>query len=289
VTNPPIDPIREESVMSLTSYIGPQGNLFQQVDEDRRFIKLSTPILTNTQLEKLRGVRELGFRSTTIEILFDARKKGAMREALEAVVRRAEEAVESGDQVLILSTRGIGRHKAPIPTLLATSAVHQHLVKRGIRTQCGLVVETGEAREVHHFATLIGYGANAINPYLAFETIEDMRRRKLIGEGISHEQAIQNYIRAIGKGIFKVMSKMGISTIRSYTGAQIFEAVGLSSKLVERYFTGTASRIEGIDLDTLEKETLICHRIAYPVENLEAAIWEWAAITPTGGGGNATW
>jgi glutamate synthase domain-containing protein 2/glutamate synthase domain-containing protein 1/glutamate synthase domain-containing protein 3 len=271
VTNPPIDPIREESVMSLVSYIGPQGNLFQRVDENRKFIKLSTPILTNTQLAKLRGVSELDFKSKTIKILFDANKKGSMKKALEHVINDVEEAVNDGYQVIILSTRGIGKSKAAIPTLLATSAVHQHLVKKGIRTNCGLVIETAEAREIHHFATLIGFGANAINPYLAFETIEDMRRRKLINKDISHEKAIENYIKAIGKGIFKVMSKMGISTIRSYTGAQIFEAVGLSSELVDKYFTGTATRIEGIDLDTLEEETLICHQIAYPKANLEAS------------------
>ena len=270
VTNPPIDPIREESVMSLTSYIGPQGNLFQQVDENRKFIKLSSPILTNEQLEKLRGVSEFNFKAKTINILFDATKKGSMQSALEDVLDEAEKAVNDDNQVIILSTRGTSKTKAAIPTLLATSAVHHHLIKKGIRTNCGLVIESGEAREIHHFATLIGYGANAINPYLAFETIEDMRKRKLINEDVSQDQAIENYIKAIGKGIFKVMSKMGISTIRSYTGAQIFEALGLSRELVDKYFTGTATRIEGIGMDTLEEETLLCHRIAYPQENIEA-------------------
>ncbi len=270
VTNPPIDPIREELVMSLTSYIGPQGNLFQEVDENRKFIKLSSPILTNIQLEKLRGVSELNFKAKTFEILFDSRKKGSMQTSLDNVIKEVEKAVDDEYQVIILSTRGIGKTKAAIPTLLATSAVHQHLVKKGIRTNCALVIESAEAREIHHFATLIGYGANAINPYLAFETIEDMRRRELINKDITYEKAVSNYIKAIGKGIFKVMSKMGISTIRSYTGAQIFEAVGLSSKLVDKYFTGTATRVEGIDMDTLEEETLICHRVAYPKENFEA-------------------
>ncbi|MEA3419565.1 MAG: glutamate synthase large subunit [Campylobacterota bacterium] len=270
VTNPPIDPIREESVMSLTAYIGPQGNLFQEADEKRKFIKLPHPVLTNEQLEKLRGVSELNFKAITIKILFDATKRGAMQTALDAVVDKAEQAVNDGYQVIILSTRGIGKSKAAIPTLLATSAVHQHLVKKGIRTNCGLVVESGEPREIHHFATLIGYGANAVNPLLAFETIEDMRKRKMISEDISHDQAVSNYIKAIGKGIFKVMSKMGISTIRSYTGAQIFEAVGLNQELVDRYFTGTPTRLGGIGIDTLEEETLLCHRIAYPKEIIEA-------------------
>ncbi len=270
VTNPPIDPIREESVMSLTSYIGPQGNLFQQVDENRKFIKLTSPILTNEQLEKLRGVSQFNFKSKTIPILFDTTTKGAMESALEDVLAEAEQAVNDDYQVIILSTRGINKHKAAIPTLLATSAVHHHLIKKGVRTNCGLVVETGEAREIHHFATLIGYGANAINPFLAFETIEDMRKRKLINEDVSHDQAIENYITAIGKGIYKVMSKMGISTIRSYTGAQIFEALGLSKELVDKYFTGTATRIEGLTMETLEEETLLCHRVAYPQEIIES-------------------
>ena len=270
VTNPPIDPIREESVMSLISYIGPQGNLFQEVDEDRKFIKLKSPILTNEQFEKLNGVDEFNFRAKKISILFDSTKKGSMQEALDAVIKQASDAVKEGFAVIILSTRGISTNQAAIPTLLATSAVHHHLISEGIRTNCGLVVETGEARAIHHFATLIGYGANAINPYLAFETIEDMRSRKLIDENITHEKAIENYITAIGKGIFKVMSKMGISTIRSYTGAQIFEVVGLSQNLVDNYFKGTPTRLEGIDIDTIEEETLLCHTIAYPREIIEA-------------------
>jgi hypothetical protein len=214
--------------MSLTSYIGPQGNLFQEVDENRKFIKLAHPILTNEQLEKLRGVNEHNFKAITIEILFDAQQKGAMQIALDDILIQAERAVNDGYQVIILSSRNTSQKRAAIPALLATSAVHHHLVDRGIRTNCGLVLESGEAREIHHFATLIGYGANAINPFLAFETIEDMRKRKRIREDISQDQAVNNYIKAIGKGIYKVMSKMGISTIRSYTGAQIFEAVGLA-------------------------------------------------------------
>ncbi len=270
VTNPPIDPIREESVMSLTSYIGPQGNLFQEVDEDRKFIKLKSPILTNEQFEKLNGINEFNFRSKKISILFDSTKSASMKDALDSIVKQASDAVREGFQVIILSTRGINKKQAAIPTLLATSAVHHHLITEGIRTNCGLVIETGEAREIHHFATLIGYGANAINPYLAFETIEDMRKRKMIDESVTHDQAIENYITAIGKGIFKVMSKMGISTIRSYTGAQIFEAVGLSQNLVDNYFKGTPTRLEGIGIDTIEEETLLCHAIAYPHERIEA-------------------
>ena len=270
VTNPPIDPIREESVMSLTSYIGSQGNLFQEVDENRNFIKLSSPILTNIQLEKLRGVSKFNFKAKTISILFESTKKGSLQNALEKVKDEASHALQEGYEVIILSTRGISKTKAAIPTLLATSAVHHHLIEKGTRTNCGLVVETGEAREIHHFATLIGYGANAINPYLAFETIEDMRKRKMTREDITPQEAEQNYITAIGKGIYKIMSKMGISTIRSYTGAQIFEAVGLGDELVDKYFKGTPSRLGGIDIQTLEEETLLCHSIAYPKEVIEA-------------------
>jgi glutamate synthase domain-containing protein 2/glutamate synthase domain-containing protein 1/glutamate synthase domain-containing protein 3 len=270
VTNPPIDPIREELVMSLTSYIGSQGNLFQEVDENRNFIKLSSPILTNIQLEKLRGVSRFNFKSKTIQILFDAHKKGSMEQRLEEVKQEASEAVASGYQVIILSTRGVNEYLAPIPSLLATSSVHQHLIAEGTRTSCGLVIETAEAREIHHFATLIGYGANAINPFLAFETIEDMRIRNLTRADLTQEKAVDNYIKAIGKGIFKIMSKMGISTIRSYTGAQIFEAVGLGKDLVDKYFTGTPSRIGGIDIDTLEVETLLCHGLAYPNRIVES-------------------
>jgi glutamate synthase domain-containing protein 2/glutamate synthase domain-containing protein 1/glutamate synthase domain-containing protein 3 len=270
VTNPPIDPIREESVMSLTSYIGSQGNLFQEVDEDRNFIKLKTPILDNEQMAKLKGISEFNFRAKCISILFDANKKGDMRDALERVKEKASDAVEEGYEVIILSTRGVDENFAPIPTLLATSAVHQHLIREGKRTRCGLVIESAEPREIHHFATLIGFGANAINPFLAFETIEDMRSRNLIREDLTQEEAVANYITAIGKGIFKIMSKMGISTIRSYTGAQIFEAVGLGDKLVEEYFTGTPSRIGGIEIDTLEQETLLCHTLAYPKQIVES-------------------
>ncbi|NKQ40819.1 MAG: glutamate synthase large subunit [Sulfurovum sp.] len=270
VTNPPIDPIREESVMSLTSYIGSQGNLFQEVDEERKFIKLSSPILTNEQLVKLKGIDIFHFRAKYISILFDAHIEGALAKAVERIKKEASQAITDGYKMLILSTRGISEEKAPVPTLLATSAVHQHLITEGTRTSCGLIIESAEPREIHHFATLIGYGANAINPYLAFETIEDMRTRKLIREDLSHDEAVDNYITAIGKGIYKIMSKMGISTIRSYTGAQIFEAVGLGDEMIEKYFKGTPSRIGGINIDTLEKETLLCHGLAFPKHMVES-------------------
>lgn len=274
VTNPPIDPIREESVMSLVSYIGSQGNLFQELDndknDDRNFIKLSTPILDNEQMAKLKGVSKFNFKAKSISTLFDANRKGEMKNAVERIKQEASNAVKEGYEVIILSTRGVDDKLAPIPTLLATSAVHQHLIREGTRTSCGLVIESGEPREIHHFATLIGFGANAINPFLAFETIEDMRTKKLIREDLTQEEAVVNYITAIGKGIFKIMSKMGISTIRSYTGAQIFEAVGLGDELIDAYFTGTPSRIGGVDIATLEQETLLCHTLAYPKQIVES-------------------
>ena len=270
VTNPPIDPIREASVMSLTAYLGSQGNLFQEVDEERNFIKLNSPILTNEQIAKLKGISKFNFRSKTISILFNAQQKGAMQTALEQVKQEVSDAIASGYPIVILSTRGVNEHLAPIPTLLATSAVHQHLIREGTRTGCALIIESAEPREVHHFATLLGYGANAINPFLAFETIEDLRSRKLIREDLTQAQAVENYIKAVNKGILKIMSKMGISTIRSYTGAQIFEAVGLSESLIQAYFTGTPSRIGGIDIQTLEDETLMCHHLAYPKKIVES-------------------
>lgn len=271
VTNPPIDPIREESVMSLTSYVGSQGNLFQEVDEDRNFIRLDSPILDNLQLAKLKGIEAFNFKAKVIRILFDAKHKGAMKEAISRIEREAFDAVKNGKhQVLILSTKGVNENEAAIPTLLATSAVHQYLIAKGMRTKCALVIESAEPREIHHFATLVGYGANAINPYLAFETIEDMRRERMLKEGLSKEDAISNYITAINKGLYKIMSKMGISTIRSYTGAQIFEAVGLNDELIDNYFTGTPSRVSGIGLDTLEEETLLYHRLAYLEQTIES-------------------
>ncbi|WP_309497577.1 glutamate synthase large subunit [Sulfurovum sp.] len=270
VTNPPIDPIREESVMSLTSYVGSQGNLFQEVDEDRNFIRLESPILDNIQLAKLKGIEAFNFKAKVIHILFDAKKKGSIKEAILRIQTEAYDAVKNGEhQVLILSTKSVNENEAAIPTLLATSSVHQYLTAKGMRTKCALVIESAEPREIHHFATLVGYGANAINPYLAFETIEDMRRERMLKEGLSKEDAIFNYITAINKGLYKIMSKMGISTIRSYTGAQIFEALGLNDELIDTYFSGTPSRVGGIGLDTLEEETLLRHKWAYleqPVE-----------------------
>jgi glutamate synthase (ferredoxin) len=198
-------------------------------------------VIDNDQLAKLRHVYEPGFRSITLPMLFDPRQDGpGLERAIEDLKKRASDAVDAGYTILILSDRATDRDRAPIPSLLATAGVHHHLVRQGTRTRCGLVVESGDAREVHHCALLLGYGAGVVNPYLAFETLDDMIHQRLI-VGVTHEQAVERYIHALNKGILKVMSKMGISTLQSYCGAQIFEAVGLDRAFVDRYFTWTTS------------------------------------------------
>ncbi len=265
VTNPPIDPIREELVMSLVSMIGPRPNLLGHVAGTHKRLEVSQPILTDEDLAKIRSVESAldgAFRTQTIDITWDA-KSGA--EGLELAIKEmcwtATEAVLADKNILILSDRAQGPDRIAMPALLATAAVHHHLVRQGLRMQTGLVVETGEAREVHHFCVLAGYGAEAINPYLAFETIEAMRVRKELP--IEARQAQKNYVYAIGKGIRKVMSKMGISTYQSYCGAQIFDAVGLSTKFIDKYFTGTATTIEGAGLTEIAEETVARHAAAY--------------------------
>ncbi len=265
VTNPPIDPIREESVMSLVSIIGEEEDLLQEQNKHCHFIEVPQPVLTNEKLEKLRWVDEDHFKSVCLSSVFPVgRGPGSMKKALDEICEGASAAISSGCNIIIISDRGSNEKNAPIPSLLAVSAVHHHLIREGTRARCGLVVETGEAREVHHFALLLGYGASGINPYLAFESIEDLRLRGVLDKGLTREKAARNFINATGKGLLKTMSKMGISTIQSYIGAQIFEAVGLHEDLIDRYFPGTASRLSGIGLETIEEETMILHRYAYP-------------------------
>ena len=266
VTNPPIDPIREEIVMSLVSLIGPRPNLLglSSGGENMR-LEVSQPILTNTDLEKIRQIENSSdgaFRTCTLDITCAA-SKGAdgMEAALRSLCEAAEQAVTEGDNILILSDRKMDADNIAIPALLATSAVHHHLIQKGLRTESGLVIETGAALEVHHFATLAGYGAEAINPYLVFETIQDMLPR--LPEKISFKEARTRYIKAVGKGLHKVMSKMGISTYQSYCGAQIFDAVGLSTPFVDKYFTGTSTTIEGIGLAEVAREAVRWHRDAF--------------------------
>ncbi|MDX9972275.1 MAG: glutamate synthase large subunit [FCB group bacterium] len=264
VTNPPIDSIREELVMSLETHIGRERNLLSETAKHCQQLHLSTPILTNEQLEYIRFLDKPGIKAATISTLFLAAEgaKG-LEAALDRICKEASAAIDGGATILILSDRGTSKTMAPIPSLLATGAVHQHLVREATRAECGLVVESGEPREIMHFCLLTGFGAGAVNPYLAYETIKDLVRREIIVEE-KKGQAIENYIHAIEKGLLKVMAKIGISTQHSYRGAQIFEAVGVSSALIERCFTGTASRLEGIGVDEVAIETLMRHAIAFP-------------------------
>src|SRR3954452_1068443 len=239
VTNPPLDANFEELVTSLITHIGREGNLLEESPKAAHLIKLNQPILSNLDLAKLREVAVGELRAVTLPMLFKATDgEAGLAKALAELCDAAARAVREGASILILSDRGVDRDNVPIPSLLATAAVHHHLIREGTRTQCGLVVETGEAREVHHFCLLIGYGAGAINPYLAFETLADLHKDNLLPKDLDLDHAKKNYIKAANKGIIKVASKMGISTVQSYRGAQIFEAIGLGKDLVARYFTG---------------------------------------------------
>ncbi len=268
VTNPPIDPIREESVMSLVSFIGPRPNLFdlEGMATSKR-LEVRQPILTNDDLEKIRAIGDIAdnqFQTKKLDTTYAADKgAGGMADALDKLCARAEESVHNGYNIIVLSDRQVSAERIAIPALLATAAVHHHLIRKGLRTSVGLVVESGEPREVHHFCTLAGYGAEAINPYLAFETLGQMHADGEFPEEVDAFEVIQRYIKAINKGILKVMSKMGISTYQSYCGAQIFDAVGLSSDFVARYFTGTATTIEGAGLAEIAAETVARHRDAF--------------------------
>jgi len=261
VTNPPIDPIREEMVMSLISYIGTERNILAETPQHCHTLRLPHPILTNRDLERLRRVSQGSFLATTLPMLF-AVEEGSrgLERALDQLCRRASLAIQSGYTLLILSDRGLDQDYAPIPSLLALTAVHNHLVREETRTQVALIIESGEPREVMHFALLIGYGASAVNPYLALETLQ---AGQLQDTGVKPEKAVAHFIKAINKGLLKTFSKMGISTLQSYRGAQVFEAIGLSKRLVDRYFTGTVSRIEGVDLDVLAREAILKHEHAF--------------------------
>jgi len=274
VTNPPIDPIREDLVMSLTSYLGTERNILAETSQHCHTLKLDHPILTNRDLEKLRRVSMGDFLATTLPMLF--RVDGGAKElerSLDSLCRRASLAIKNGYTVLLLSDRGIDQEMAPIPSLLALSAVHNHLVREGTRTQVCLIIESGEPREVMHFCLLIGYGASAINPYLAIESLESLAQRGLLADGVTFETALKNYKKAVNKGLLKVFSKMGISTLQSYRGAQVFEAIGLARGIVDKYFTGTASRIEGIGFDVLAEEARRKHEFAFrPVTESETEL-----------------
>jgi glutamate synthase (ferredoxin) len=264
VTNPPIDSIREEIITSAQTTIGAERNLLKPEPESCHLIELKTPILTDEELAKLKHIAEGQFKSVTIPILFNP-KQGVqgVETAMEEICDRANRAIAQGVNIIILSDRGVNQDNAALPALLAVSGLHHHLIREGTRTRVGLVLESGEPREVHHYALLIGYGCGAINPYLAFETIDDMIHQGLL-VNIDHKTACKNYVKAATKGVIKVASKIGISTIQSYRGAQIFEAVGLNESVIDKYFSWTASRIEGADLEVIAKEAILRHSHAFP-------------------------
>jgi glutamate synthase (ferredoxin) len=275
VTNPPLDQIREELVTSMESTVGPERNLLRPEPASCRQITLPDPVLSNEELAKLIHVAIPGFKAATLPMLYPVAEGAAgLERALASIQGQASQAIADGCNVVILSDRGLSRERAAIPSLLATAAVHHHLVRRGERTRCGLVVETGDAREVHHMCLLIGYGAGAVNPWAAFETLDDMIREGLLS-GLDHKKAVRNYIKALNKGILKVMAKMGISTLQSYCGAQIFEAIGLNRDLVERYFTGTASRVNGIGIEVIHEEVRRRHEHAFPERPVGPAELDW--------------
>ncbi|HEX9969446.1 MAG TPA: glutamate synthase large subunit, partial [Acidimicrobiales bacterium] len=275
VTNPPLDAIREELVTSLQQRIGPEANLLDPTAASCRQVVLPFPIISNEELAKLLYINENGdmpgFQAFAIDGLYPVAGGGAaLRQALEDIRAQVSQAIAEGAKVIVLSDRHSNEELAPIPSLLLTSAVHHHLIREKTRTKVGLVVEAGDAREVHHMALLIGYGAAAVNPYLAFETIEDMINSGALPD-LTPRKAVRNYIKACGKGVLKVMSKMGISTVASYCGAQVFEAIGLSQELVDEYFTGTVSRLGGVGLDVLAEEVARRHALAYPPRPTELA------------------
>ena len=275
VTNPPLDGIREELVTQVATTIGPEGNLLKPAAESCRRIKINSPVLTNEELARIRDVHLPGFKTKTVPILYPVAEGGAgLDRALEEVCAEVDKAIVEGYSNVILSDRGINQEKTAIPALLATAGVHHHLIRNGSRTRIGLVLESGEPREVHHFALLIGYGIGAVNPYLAFESLGD-----LIGKGhlpqMEHQQAVKNFIKAINKGLTKTMAKMGISTVQSYCGAQVFEAIGLDKGFVDKYFTWTASRIGGIGLDVVAEEMSLRHHNAWPDRPVKRPDLEW--------------
>ena len=282
VTNPPIDPIRERLVMSLATFAGNNGNLLIEDPLDCHSVALKHPILNNHELEKIRSIDTGIFQAKTLQMYFRADgKPGSMQKALDRICRYAVDAVEDGFEVIILTDRAIDSEHAPIPSLLACSAVHHHLIRKGYRGQVGIIIEAGDVWEVHHFACLIGFGATAINPYLALSTIRDMKLSGKMQTDLDPEQLKKNYVKAVCDGLLKVFSKMGISTLQSYQGAQIFEILGLNKSVVDKYFTGATSRIEGMGLDEIAKEALAKHQFSFsrkdiPVDRLGVGgIYQW--------------
>ncbi|MDD5130408.1 MAG: glutamate synthase large subunit [Candidatus Omnitrophica bacterium] len=279
VTNPPIDPIREELVMSLASYLGPQKNILSDGYEHCHKLLVNRPILSDVEIEKIRRIKRNGFKTKTISLLFKVSGRIDLAKALKKIFRQAESAIKEGYTFVILSDRQINKEYAAIPSLLAVSALHHYLVRRSLRTQLSIILESGEPREVNHFALLFAYGVDCVNPYLIFKALDRMVKDKELN--LDPEKAKSNYIKAIDKGILKVLSKMGISTLQSYRGAQIFEAVGLNQELINDYFSGTVSRINGVSLEVIARETILRHQAAFPVRSLNAdylstgGVYQW--------------
>ena len=267
VTNPPIDPIREELVMSLRGYVGTSYNLLEETPEHCNKLEIEQPVLTNEQLVKIQYVDQNHFHAKTIDITFRSTgKNGELQKGLDRLCRHAKDAVNDGYSLLILSHRGIDSGHAAIPSLLATAAVHHYLIREGLRAKADIILEAADIRETHHFATVLGYGAAAINPYLALETLYELRDSGIVNADLSNQQIVAKYTKAVNSGLLKIFSKMGVSTLQSYQGAQIFEALGINSDVINNYFTGTISRIEGIGLDQIAAEALLNHREGFPVK-----------------------
>ena len=282
VTNPPIDPIRERMVMSLATFVGSQGNLLTEDPMASHCVALKHPILNNHELEKIRSIDTGVFQAKTLQCYFRADgKEGSLKKGLDRLCRYAVDAVEDGFEVIVLTDRSIDSEHAAIPTLLACSSVHHHLIRKGLRGKVGIIVEAGDVWEVHHYACLIGFGATAINPYMALSTIRDMKLHEKIKSDYEAEKLKKNYIKAVNEGLYKVFSKMGISTLQSYQGAQIFEIIGINKEVVNRHFTGATSRIDGMGLDEIAKEILAKHELAFakkssPVDRLtEGGVYQW--------------
>lgn len=279
VTNPPIDPIRERMVMSLNTYIGRDQNLLSETPAHCRKVELESPVISNAELEKLRAIDNEHLQAKTLDIVFQASgEPGKLERALKRICQYAEDAVIDGYSIILLTDRAVNSNHAAIPAMLAVGAVHHHLIRKGLRSKCGIVVETGDARETHHFATLVGYGANAVNPYLVTETIFDLKRRNKLDAEIPVDKYFENYRKGINAGLLKIFSKMGISTLQSYHGAQIFEALGISKAVVDKYFTGTITRIQGMTLDDIAKEVGVRHRIGYPTREIPLQVLDVGGV-----------
>ncbi|MFT5610748.1 MAG: glutamate synthase (NADPH/NADH) large chain [Polaribacter sp.] len=268
VTNPPIDPIREELVMSLRGYIGDSHNLLEETAKHCHKLEIEQPVLTNEELVKIQYIDHDHLQAKTIDLNFRATgEEGELKRGLDRVCRYAKDAVIDGYELLVLSHRGIDSDHAGIPSLLATAAVHHYLIREGLRAKADIILEAADIRETHHFATVLGYGAAAINPYLALETLYELRDAAVVDASLSNEQIVAKYIKAVSSGLLKIFSKMGVSTLQSYQGAQIFEALGINSEVIDTYFTGTISRIEGLSLDQIAEETLLRHRQGFPTQD----------------------